>query len=41
MKRDTGAVVSRLGALGVAGCGFEMAPGTEDRDGGLWEGEEG
>jgi len=37
MERDTGAVVSRLGALGVAGCGFEKGPGTEDRDGGLWK----
>ena len=41
MERDTGAVVSRLGALDVAGWGFEKGPGTEDRDGGLWEGDEG
>ena len=34
-------MVSRLVALDVAGCGFEKGPGTEDRDGGLWKGEEG
>jgi len=27
--------------LDVAGYGFEKGPGTEDRDGGLWEGGEG
>ena len=40
MERDTGAVVSRLGALDVAGWGFEKGPGTEDRDGGLWKRED-
>lgn len=41
MARDTGAVVSCLGALGVAGCGFEKGPETEDRDDGLWKMGEG